>query len=366
MANFSFGNIRIAGISTAVPKTVVKAQDFAPEWGEEQVRRFVDMTGIECVRRTSAHQTCSDLGFVAAENLIASKKIEREAIGLLVFASGSGDYRRPATACVLHHRLRLAKGCASFDVGLGCSGFVYAVQVAASMMANSDVEKALVIIGETVSKLANDKDRSVAMLFGDAGCAVLLEKGDGEISGSLYSDGSGFKAIIAPAGGFRNMDADDSEFEFPDGSRRSLHNIWMDGMSVFTFTISDVPKSIKEYMEWQGTTVDSYDCFAMHQANKYIHLQLAKKLKISAEKMPLSLDRFGNTSGASIPLTLCDSFGAEDKSRVIKMLACGFGVGLSWGVLATTVNTTDILPIAETDECYEEGLIKSPEDWKNE
>lgn len=368
MSNFNFENILITGISTAVPKNIQRTIDFTDKYGEESVKKYIDMTGIEQVRISGKNQTVSDMGFVAAENLISKKNLDRNEIGLLVFGCHSTDYRRPATACVLHKRLNLSKSCAAFDVSLGCSAFVYTVQIASSMMQSSDINKALVIVGETVSKLANPEDRSVNMLFGDAGCAVLLEKsmGGGSIKGSLYTDGSGYQAIIAPAGGFRNLDAPKTEFEFPDGIKRNLYNVWMDGTSVFSFTISDVPKAIKDFMEKSNTTVESYDYFIMHQANKFIHKQLSRKLKIPMEKMPISLDRFGNTSAASIPLTLCDAFGKESESRKIKFLSCGFGVGLSWGVLASEIDTANIYPIIETDDWYKDGLITKPEDWETE
>lgn len=366
MSYFSFNNVAISGISTAVPKKVQKSMDFAEKYGEDSIKKYIDMTGIEQVRISAKNQTVSDMGFVAAENLIEKKGLNRDDIGLLVFGAHSTDYRRPATACVLHKRLKLSKYCAAFDVSLGCSAFVYTMQIAASMMENSDIQKAIVIVGETVSKLANSEDRSVSMLFGDAGCAILLEKKPCKMAGNLYTDGTGWKAIVAPAGGFRNLEADKKDFDFPDGIRRNLYNVWMDGTSVFTFTISDVPKAIKEFMEKEETSVDNYDYFIMHQANKFIHKQLAKKLKIPLEKIPISLDRYGNTSAASIPLTLCDAFGNEDKIKKIKFLSCGFGVGLSWGVLATEIDTKDIFPIIETDDCFTEGLINSPEDWSNE
>ncbi len=366
MSFFTFNNVAISGVATAVPKKIQRSMDFASAYGEESVKKYIDMTGIKEVHVSSRFQTVSDMGFVAAEELIKKKNINRDEIGLLVFGAHSTDYRRPATACVLHKRLNLSKNCSSFDVSLGYSAFVYTLQIAASMMENSDVQKAIVIVGETVSKLANPHDRSVSMLFGDAACAILLEKKNNSMSGSLYTDGSGFKAIIAPAGGFRNLEASKDDIDFPDGIKRNLFNVWMNGTTVFTFTIFDIPKAIKEYMKKTETTVDSYDYFIMHQANHYIHKQLSKTLKIPFSKMPISLDRYGNTSAASIPLTLCDAFGNENEGRIIKFLSCGFGVGLSWGVLATEINTADIFPIIETDDYYKEGIINSIEDWNNE
>ncbi|MDE5864192.1 MAG: ketoacyl-ACP synthase III [Lachnospiraceae bacterium] len=366
MAYFSFDNIVITGVASAVPKQVVKAESYYDTFGKENVDKFVKMTGVKEVRKTSAFQTASDLGYIAAEDLIAKKDVDRNDIGALVFVAHSTDYRRPATACVLHKRLQLSKDCVAFDVSLGCSAFVYGAQVISSIMANSDIQKGLLIVGETMSKMVNENDKSSAMLFGDGGAAILFEKKQGKMSGMLCSDGEGYKAIIAPAGGFRNMNASKELIEFEEGNQKTLYNTWMDGSKVFEFTIRAVPKTIREYMEKEGTEPDSYDYYIMHQANQYIHKQLQKRLKMTADKMPLCLDRYGNTSAAAIPLTLSDAFGNDAAERDINMIMSGFGVGLSWGVLGTSISTADIFPVIETDDYFEEGIINSKEDWKGE
>ncbi|MBQ3225437.1 MAG: ketoacyl-ACP synthase III, partial [Clostridia bacterium] len=346
-----------------VPSKIVKSADFYEQFGKESVDKFVDMTGVSEHRVTGPYQTASDLGFAAAEKLMKEKNIDPESIGAIVFGAHSTDYRRPATACVLHKRLGLSKECVAFDVGLGCSAFVYCVQAVASMMQSSDIEKALVIVGETMSKMINPKDQSTAMLFGDAGAAALLEKQEGsKIKGLLRSNGEGYRSIIAPAGGFRNMNAPTEEMIWADGNPRTLYNTNMNGTDVFSFTISDVPKAIKDFLKQTETTVEDYDCYAMHQANQFIHKQLAKKLKADMEKMPLCLDRYGNTSAPAIPLTLCDRYGLAESSEELNVLMCGFGVGLSWGVLSAEINTADIYPVFECDEYFAEGIINSPED----
>lgn len=365
MAYFNFNNIKITGIAAAVPKKRVKATDYYSKFGQENVDKFVKMTGVEEVRKTELHQTASDLGYAAAEELISKKGLNREEINALIFAAHSTDYRRPATACVLHKRLNLQTDCVAFDVSLGCSAFVYGAQVISSIMANSDIEKGLLIVGETMSKMVYPEDKSSVMLFGDAGAAILFEKvSNSKLSGMLCSDGEGYKAIIAPAGGFRNMEASKEAMLFSDGNQRTLYNTLMDGAKVFEFTIRDVPNTIKNYMEKENTTSDSYDYYIMHQANKYIHKQLQKRLKMSADKMPLCLDRYGNTSAAAIPLTLCDAFGADEREQEYQMLMSGFGVGLSWGVLGTSIKCTDIYPVIETEECFTEGIINKPEEWE--
>lgn len=360
MPFFHYENIRVAGVASAVPVNKVSFEEFVGQFGRETVEKFSKMTGVKEFRKTREHQTASDLGYAAAEALLTHKGVSREDIGALVFIAHSVDYRRPATACVLHKRLGLSKECAAFDIGLGCSATVYGIQVLSSMMANSDISNALLITGETLTKMVNPNDRSVAMLFGDGGSAVLLEKAENsKIDVLLRTDGEGYKAIIAPAGGFRNMDAPRKDEMWPDGNVRNLYNTYMNGTDVFSFTISDVPATVKNFWEKSESKVEDYDCFAFHQANQYITKQLSKKLKIPFEKMPLCLDRYGNTSAPAVTMALCDRYGDRTGEQVRTMFCC-FGVGLSWGVASATIDADDILPIIETDEVFEEGIINQP------
>ena len=368
MAYFKFKNIKISCVASAVPTQVVTGEDFYERFGEEAVHKFQESTGVKQFRKTKEHQTASDLCYAAAENIIKAKEVNRDEIGALVFIAHSTDYRRPATACVLHKRLGLGKDCVAFDVSLGCSAFVYGLNVVCSMMQNSDISKALLLCGESLTKMTNPKDKSVAMLFGDGGGAVLLEKTEEEstIAGILKSDGSGYKAIIAPAGGFRNLNATTEDFVWPDGNTRTLYNTTMQGEDVFAFTISAVPRTVKEFFAKTETTVEDYDCLAFHQANKFISQMLCKKLKVAPEKMPLCLDRYGNPSAPAIPMVMCDAYGENNEDKELNFLMCGFGVGLSWGVCSAKVNVKDILTIIETDEIFEEGIINSPEDFFKE
>ena len=365
MPYFNFKNIKIAAVASAVPSTIVKVDDFKEKYGEDVVNKFKEVTGVLEFRKTSKHQTASDLGFVSAEKIIDEKQIPRESIGAVIFVSHSPDYRRPSTANVLHKRLGLSKECAAFDINLGCSAFVYGMQVACSLMQCSDIERTMLIVSESLTKMAYPSDKSVSMLFGDGGAALLLEKtkDDAQIKGVLKSDGNGYKAIIAPAGGFRNVDAPSDEFIWADGNPRTLYNTHMNGNDVFAFTISDVPRTIKEFLEKTNTNVDDYDCLAFHQANKFIHKQLSKKLKVDLSKMPLCLNKYGNTSASSIPLVICDVYGEDPSGNEINFLMSGFGVGLSWGVLSAKINIKDIFPVLVTDNCFDEGIINSPSDF---
>jgi 3-oxoacyl-[acyl-carrier-protein] synthase-3 len=360
MPTFNFKNIRISGIQTVVPKQVIKTESYKSRFGEEEVSKFMQMTGITETRRTSEFQTASDMGYTAAELLLSKKGIEKSEIGALVFGTSSADYRRPGSSSIVHKRLGLSIDCAVFDINLGCSSFVYGVQTLASLMQNSDINKAILILGDTAGKTTYHKDKASLMLIGECSVAILLEKDENAppIQSILRSDGSGYRYLIVPGGGYRNLNASHEPEIYQDGVERTLHHSVMQGTSVFTFTISDVPKLIKDFWTLTNTTVEDYDCFAFHQANGLILQQIARKLKLPAEKMPLTLSRFGNTSGASAALTLCDRFG-NVASGQINTLVCGFGVGLSWGAFSVKLNIADIFPIEEDDSIFEEGIIRS-------
>ncbi len=363
MAFFNFKNIKVAGIACAVPKNKVLTESYKPLFGDEEVEKFIEMTGVRSSHRTSEHQTTSDLGYYAAKRLLEHKKISPEEIGALIFSSHSPDYRRPATAFVLQYRLGIPKEAVCYDISLGCSSLVVGMQTIASIMNTSDIKKALLFVGDTAGKSVFPKDRSSAMIFGEAGAVMLFEKSENEedqINALIRSDGSGFKYMIIPGGGYRNLHASDEVVMCEDGNPRTLMNSFIQGTSVFTFTIFDVPRLIKDFWAKTNTTPEDYDCFAFHQANLYILKQIAKKTKIDFEKMPITIDRYGNTSGASPIVSLCDRYGNIKNNQTLKVMSCGFGIGISLGATSFNINTNDILPIYEDDQIFEEGLITNP------
>lgn len=363
MAFFNFKNIKVAGVACAVPTNEVKTETYKPLFGDEEVEKFMEMTGVRASHRTTEHQTCSDLGYKAASELLAKKGINPDEIGALIFASHSPDYRRPSTAFVLQYRLGIPKEAVCYDISLGCSSLVVGMQTVASIINTGDINKALLIVGDTAGKSVYPNDRSSAMLFGEAGAVMLLEKTDNDndqIKALVRSDGSGYKYMIVPGGGYRNLHASEEVVMCEDGNPRTLMNSFIQGTSVFTFTIFDVPRLIKDFFVKTETTPDYYDCFAFHQANLYILKQIAKKTKIDFDRMPITLDRYGNTSGASAIVSLCDKYGKDNDSKTIKVMTCGFGIGISLGAISFEINTDDILPIYEDDQIFEDGLITDP------
>lgn len=360
MAVFKFDQIEISGVSCVIPKNIIRTESFKDRFGAEEVDKFMEMTGITQTRWTDERQTASDLAVEAAKLLIKQKEIDPQRIKALVFGTHSPDYRRPASAFVIQKQLGLSTEAAVFDISLGCSSAVYGLQVLASMMANSDIDEAILVVGDTASKTTNPNDRASIMLIGEAAVAVYLKKSPKSthpIHALLRSDGAGYRYLIVPAGGYRNLDASYEAEVCHDGNSRNLHNSFMQGTSVFTFTISDVPKAIKDYLALTETTVEDYDVFAFHQANLLIIKQICKKLKIPLEKVPLTLPIYGNTSGASPLVSLCEFYGKTSHST-LKVMMIGFGVGISWGVSSFVLNTNDIFPIQESDYCFSEGYIE--------
>ena len=355
MSYFISEGIGIAGISCAVPKNRVTVESFIPIFGEEATSKFTAGTGIKSMYKALPEQTASDLAVAAAENLLSQIAVDKAEIGLMLMVTQSPDYRRPSSASIVQKRLKLPVDCSCMEINLGCSGFVYGFQTAMSLMNNTDAKFALLLMGETASKLVDPKDKSIVMMYGDAGAAILLTRQEAASSTTLLrSDGDRFKAIVLPAGGFRDMNPGHDRFICSDGIERSLYDIFMDGTSVFSFSITDVPQALKDYLEKTKKNVEDFDAFIFHQANQFIIKQLIRKMKLPKDQLQLSLDRYGNTGGISIPLTLCDAFGAVNNEKK-RVLMSGFGIGLSWGVTNAVIDTDTVFPIVETGDYYAEG-----------
>ncbi len=355
-------NIVIKGIMCAVPKNKVCVKDFEKQFGKEVVERFIRNTGISKLHRTLETQTASDLGYEAAANLINKLNIPKTDIGLLIFITQSPDYRKPATACILQKRLNLPFECAAFDINLGCSAFVYGNEIIQSLLKNCNKKYGLLIIAETSSKLAAPNDTATTMMFGDAGSVIIYEKQEIEIKNQasatlLMTDGNRFKSIIVPSGGFRDMHPDNEYYIASDGKKYSKYYSFMDGVGVFSFAVTDVVESIRKFLNKYHKNIEDYDYVLLHQANNLIIKQIAHKLLIPNNKLLYSLQEYGNTSGVSIPLTISNVFGNKHEGNK-HILAVGYGIGLSWGVADLFINTNNIFNIIETDEHYDEGIIK--------
>ncbi len=334
MAKLSFNNIRIAGISACVPRIIERNMDY--DWiSEEERKLLIKTTGIAERRKAPDGVVTSDLCFQTAEKLISELQWNKEEIEALVFVSQSGDYLLPATSVILQHRLGLTKNCLAFDVGLGCSGYVYGLSVVSGLLQSGQIKKALLLAGDATDFSRPYKDKSVYPLFGDAGTATAMEYNPSASPAyfNLQSDGSGFESIIIYDGLARNSPSVHSFVpkEIEKGIERRPMDVVLNGAAVFDFSLREVPPSIKKTIAFAHTAADNIDYFVLHQANLLMNETVRKLMKLPSEKFPYSLREFGNTSSASIPLTIVTQLRQQVTEKQLTFLFSGFGVGLSWG-----------------------------------
>ena len=321
-------------MSGAVPRTVIDNYKYTQYFPEDQVREVVDKVGIY-ERRFADEKTCSsDLCFAAAEKLIADNGIDRNEIDLLIFISQTPDYRMPATSVLLQERLGLPNSTIAFDINLGCSAFIYGLSVAYSFMQCNNLRKALILDGETRSKVYSPKDRRSAFLFGDGGVAALVERVEkfGESYFSLNSDGSRGDLIKINAGGYRmpsSVETLQEKVVDEYGNIRSEEQGYMNGGDVFNFVIREIPRDIKKIAEWSEVDIQSLDYYVFHQANNFINSYLAKKLKLDTTRIPSTIAKYGNTSSVSVPLTIVDQL-KDNLSGKKRLMLSAFGVGMTW------------------------------------
>ncbi|WP_406843104.1 ketoacyl-ACP synthase III [Flavobacterium soyae] len=350
MAVFSINDIIIKGISCCVPKNKERNIDL-DILTKEEIQKFIDVTGVE-ERRIAAKEICtSDLCCESAEKLIQDLNWQKDEIEILVFVSQTGDYILPISAAILQDRLGLSTNCIAFDVPLGCSGYVYGMSIIAGMMKAAGLKKGLLLAGDTISKIVSDKDKSTLPLFGDAGSATAFElsENNGNWLFDLGTDGSGYKTIIVPDGGSRNrINADSLEIKIiEEGISRNSCDLVLDGMDVFGFGISQGPKTVNKLLEKYAIDKEKIDYFIFHQANLMMNKMIAKKLKLPVEKVPYSLQHFGNTSSATIPLTIVTELKDKIENKSSNLLMCGFGVGLSWGTVFVEDCKIEVLELIE-------------------
>jgi 3-oxoacyl-[acyl-carrier-protein] synthase-3 len=341
MALFSILNIKISGISSCVPKQVESNYDY--NWISEKERKMlVKTTGVENRHVANKGVTTSDLCEQAAVKLLNQLKWDSKDIELLIFVSQSRDYFLPATAIILQDKLGLPTTAIALDISLGCSGYVYGLSTIASLMSTTKIKKALLLVGDISTFSLNKKDKSTYPLFGDAGTVTALEYDERapQIDFNLQSDGSGSDAIIIPDGGLRNPLCEESyeEKEIASGIIRSNRNVALDGIEVFNFSLREVVPNIEELLKYNQSSKADYDYYVLHQGNKLMNNSLRKKLGVAESKVPYSLQEYGNTSSASIPLTIMHQLREKITTKKTKLILSGFGVGLSWGSAAIELN----------------------------
>ena len=327
LPGYTVAGVRLRGVVSVLPSRRIGNDAFVERFGEAAVSDAVRMLGVGTRYWAEPGQTTSDLCFAASERLLERLGWARDSVDALLFVSQTPDQRLPATACALHARLKLAPHCQAFDVSLGCSGYVYGLWLASTLV-QAGCRRVLLLAGDTSSRMLDPADRGTALLFGDAGSASAIEyEADAPATTFvLGTDGRGASHLIVPAGGFRDP--------FPDPRRSDGFNpghLFMDGGEVFAFTLRAVPRLVADALASAGLTTAEVDAFVLHQANRFMLQHLAKKIGARADQTPINIGRYGNTSSATLPLVLSDDLAGRAASEPMTLALVGFGVGYSWG-----------------------------------
>jgi len=352
MAKFSLGNVRIAGISACVPRHSVSNWDY--DWISERERKLlVRTTGIQNRRVAQAHQCVSDLCVAAAERLLTELAWDKSEIEVLILVSQTPDHLMPATSIMVQDRMGLPKSCMALDINLGCSAYVYGLSVISGLLGNSGLKKGLLLVGDVITKTLSLQDKSTSPIFADAGSATALEFAPDAppIHFNLQSNGAGAEAIMVKEGGMRNPITYKSleVIEHAPGICRAGNQMGMDGLQVFNFALREVKPNVEALLAYIQKEKTDFDYFVFHQANLLLNESIRRKLKLPKEKVPYALAEFGNTSAATIPLVMVSRLGEVLQSRPLSLILSGFGVGLSWGSVALSVDKIICPPLIELE-----------------
>lgn len=331
---------RILGIDYALPERVVTNAELAaahPAWRMPDVAL---RTGVLERRMAAADETALDLGVRASESLLERIGVRRDEVDAVLFCTQTPDYPLPPNACLLQARLGLPRGVAALDFTLACSGFIYGLWLARSLVDSRSARRVLLVTADTYSTLIGPGDRAAATLFGDGGAATLVGPGERGLDDFvLGTDGAAAECFIVPAGGARQPRSATTVEPRRDrsGNVRSAEQIRMDGAGVLAFVQREVPRAVRELLARTHLTLDDVDLVIFHQASRTALDHLNAVLEVPAGKRFENIERLGNTVSASLPIALRDAELAGRLRPGSRVLLVGFGVGLSWGCALVTV-----------------------------
>lgn len=348
-------NVTIEAICGCVPKNEINNAEIGKELFQEELDNVILATGIEkrrvCKKPTT---TALDLSVTAAQTIFKKSDINKNDIGGIVFVTFTPDHIMPFNAGTCQHKLGLPIDIPGFDINLACSGYPYGLWVA-SMMANNLQKKILLLDGDKQSHLVSSKDEATALLFSDAGTASIISptKEKSTFYFSFFTDGEKKDVLVIEDGGSRNWISQESfTFKALDkkGKRRKT-DIFMNGFEVFRFAVQNVPKNLKALVEHIHLSMEDFDLLVLHQANKYMVSQIAKAVKIPLQKTPMTMNIYGNSSSATVPITLASHLYSNNNESIYqKALVSGFGAGLSIGSAAIDLGNCISYGVCEYEE----------------
>lgn len=345
MAFNCYKNVKISGLSFIIPDNIkYSVDDFASFFDNnpKKIARAKKIMGYGTTYPAPECITAVDMLEVAANDLLAQINIDKQTIDGLIFVSQSPDYITPPSSNILHGRLGLSEECSLFDLKQGCTGFIYGLWTASSLVESKACKRILLLCSDFITDFSNDgysqgvDNKMSSLIFSSGACAALIEYAENTTPMYFHigSRGSGYEQIILPAGGARlliDKDILDTKIHDKDNNIWSLTSSFMDGLGVFNFTMEVVPPHIHKLMKYAKVTVDDIDFFAIHQANKQIVKNVAELSSIPENKYSTeTFTKYGNMSGVSSICNLIDSIGEQLNDSINKVAIISFGIGLSW------------------------------------
>jgi 3-oxoacyl-[acyl-carrier-protein] synthase-3 len=324
--------VGIKSIEYYLPETKVTNENIALRFPDWSVDKITQKTGINERRIAKNNEFASDLAVKAAEKLFLNQGVNRNDIDFLLYCTQSPDYFLPTTACIIQERLNLPTSIGALDYNLGCSGYVYGLALAKSLVHSGISKKLLLITAETYSKFIHPQDKGNLTLFGDAASAsYIISNGGMAIDQFVFgTDGKGANSLIVKNGGMVNYHANGIDIYNEQGFVSNENNLYMDGAGIFSFTSTVIPAMIDDLLAKHQLTLDAIDYFVFHQANKYMLNFIRKKMAIPEEKFLIYMENCGNTVSSTIPIVLNEMQKQNKFKKGDKILLAGFGVGLSW------------------------------------
>ena len=327
---------QISNISIYLPKSRLTNAMLQAEFPDLKIKELTRLTGVFSRGIAAENETSVDMAVQAAEKLFSENEISKSAIDFVIFCSAGGDYITPASACIIQDKLGLPQQCGVFDFNQGCTGYIYGLSLADSLIKAGNASRILLLTSETITKTIHTKDKANRAIFGDAATASLIQISSGKSKMGKFvfgTDGSRFDQIIIKQGRERFPLPQFAEADFLDdfGNVRNHANFYMNGSEVFNFSVAKAPELVNTLLEQSKLVLDDIDLFVFHQANQIILETIGRKLKIPQEKIVIELENTGNTVSSTIPIALQKAIETGKCKRGDKILIAGFGVGFSWG-----------------------------------
>ncbi len=318
----------IGPIAVHLPQRIETNEDLARQFPSWNMEVIYSKTGI-AQRHIAAPEECaSDLGVKAAQKLFAEHDVDPTSIDFLMLCTQTPDYPLPTTACLMQERLGLPTHCGALDFNLGCSGFVYGLAMADGLIRTGATKRILLITAETYSRYIDAEDRSLRTIFGDGAAATLIEASDTPTLRAFQfgTDGTGADTLLATSGGARPAE----DAHKPRHRKRWKSDLYMDGPSLMSFTVGKIPGLVENIIAEAKATREDIGLFLFHQATRKMLEQLQTRLDLDSDRLPIMLERCGNTVSSTIPILIDDLRQSGQLDETKDNMLVGFGVGWSW------------------------------------